>query len=95
MYLPKEVPATLQLYLDGKMEQFWLRDNEAGVIFLMTVDSVEEAGPAQGIAARPGEPSDFRADADRTAQSTWNAHQVASSGYGKSLQDLETGKLSP
>jgi hypothetical protein len=25
------------------MEQFWLRDNDAGVIFLMTVDSVEEA----------------------------------------------------
>ena len=43
MYLPKEVPATLQLYLDGKMEQFWLRDHEAGVIFLMTVDLVEEA----------------------------------------------------
>ncbi len=43
MYLPKEVPATLQLYLDGKMEQFWLRDNGAGVIFLMTVDLVEEA----------------------------------------------------
>ena len=43
MYLPKEVPATLQLYLDGKMEQFWLRDHEAGVVFLMTVNSVEEA----------------------------------------------------
>jgi muconolactone delta-isomerase len=42
-YLPKEVPATLQLYLDGKMEQFWLRDKEAGVIFLMSVDSVDEA----------------------------------------------------
>ncbi len=42
-YLPAEVPATLQLYLDGKMEQFWLRDKEAGVIFLMTVDSVDEA----------------------------------------------------
>ena len=42
-YLPKEVPATLQLYLDGKMEQFWLRDKEEGVIFLMTVDSVDEA----------------------------------------------------
>ena len=42
-YLPKEVPATLQLYLDGKMEQFWLRDKEAGVIFLMAVDSVDEA----------------------------------------------------
>jgi hypothetical protein len=27
-YLPAEVPATLQLYLDGKMEQFWLRDME-------------------------------------------------------------------
>src|SRR3984893_19056822 len=42
-YLPKEVAATLQLYLDGKMEQFWLRDKEAGVIFLMTVESVDEA----------------------------------------------------
>ena len=41
--LPKEVPATLQLYLDGKMEQFWLREGEAGVIFLMNVASVEEA----------------------------------------------------
>ena len=42
-YLPKEVPATLQLYLDGKMEQFWLRAKEAGVIFLMTVESIDEA----------------------------------------------------
>ena len=42
-YLPEEVPATLQLYLDGKMEQFWLRDGEAGVIFLMTVESIAEA----------------------------------------------------
>jgi hypothetical protein len=42
-YLPKEVPATLQLYLDNKMEQFWLRDKEEGVIFLMNVDSIEEA----------------------------------------------------
>ena len=42
-YLPDEVPATLQLYLDGKLEQFWLQDREAGVIFLMNVDSVVEA----------------------------------------------------
>ncbi len=42
-YLPKEVPATLQLYLDGKMEQFWMRDKEEGLIFLMSVDSVDEA----------------------------------------------------
>ena len=41
-YLPKEVPATLQLYLDGKMEQFWLREKEVGVIFLMSVESVDE-----------------------------------------------------
>jgi hypothetical protein len=33
----------LQLYLDGKMEQFWLREKEVGVIFLMSVDSVDEA----------------------------------------------------
>ena len=42
-YMPKEVPATLQLYLDGKMEQFWLRNAAKGVIFLMNVDSVDEA----------------------------------------------------
>jgi hypothetical protein len=42
-YMPNEVPQTLQLYLDGKMEQFWLRDNDKGVIFLMNVESVNEA----------------------------------------------------
>lgn len=42
-YMPAEVPATLQLYLDGKMEQFWLRADIAGVIFLMSVDTVAEA----------------------------------------------------
>ncbi|SAL21157.1 hypothetical protein AWB69_01396 [Caballeronia udeis] len=41
--MPEEVPATLQLYLDGRMEQFWLRDQAKGVIFLMNVDSVDEA----------------------------------------------------
>jgi hypothetical protein len=42
-YFSKEVPATLQLYLDGKMDQFWMRDKEEGVIFLMSVDSIDEA----------------------------------------------------
>ncbi|MGF6572792.1 muconolactone delta-isomerase [Paraburkholderia sp. GAS333] len=42
-YMPSEVPATLQLYLEGKMEQFWLQDQKKGVIFLMNVDSVDEA----------------------------------------------------
>jgi hypothetical protein len=42
-YMPTEVPATLQIYLDGKMEQFWLREDGKGVVFLMTTDSREEA----------------------------------------------------
>ncbi len=42
-YMPTEVPATLQLYLDGKMEQFWLWAPMKGVIFLMNVNSVDEA----------------------------------------------------
>ena len=40
--LPKEVSATLKHYLDGKIEQFWFRE-KAGPIFLMSVESVEEA----------------------------------------------------
>ncbi len=38
--MPKEVSHTLKLYLDGKIEQFWFRENAAGVIFLMDVISV-------------------------------------------------------
>jgi hypothetical protein len=41
-HMPKEVPATLKHYLDGKIEQFWFRE-KAGPIFLMNVESVEEA----------------------------------------------------
>jgi len=41
--MPKEVPATLQLYLDGKIEQFWFRYDVLGVIFLLEVQSIEEA----------------------------------------------------
>jgi len=41
--MPKEVPDTLKLYLDGKIEQFWFRDDKPGVIFLMNADSVEQA----------------------------------------------------
>lgn len=57
--MPSEVPATLQLYLDGKIEQFWYRQDKPGVVFLMNVESVEEAKAAiealpltaQGIAS--------------------------------------------
>ena len=33
--MPNEVPATLKLYLDGKIEQFWARQDAPGVIFLL------------------------------------------------------------
>ena len=42
-FLPKEVPETLRLYLDGKIEQFWFREDKPGVVFLMSSTSVEEA----------------------------------------------------
>ncbi len=41
--MPKEVPATLKLYLDGKIEQFWARRDAPGVIFLLNAASVDEA----------------------------------------------------
>ena len=41
-HMPAEVPATLQHYLDGMVEQFWFRE-KSGPIFLMNVKSVEEA----------------------------------------------------
>ncbi|GAB2874921.1 hypothetical protein GCM10027093_07980 [Paraburkholderia jirisanensis] len=41
-HMSNEVPATLKLYLDGKVEQFWFRD-KGGPIFLMNVESVEQA----------------------------------------------------
>jgi hypothetical protein len=41
--MPNEVPATLKHYLDGKIEQFWFRQDAPGVIFLMNVESVEQA----------------------------------------------------
>ena len=41
--MPKEVPATLKLYLDGKIEQFFYRQDKPGVIFVMNVDSVDQA----------------------------------------------------
>jgi hypothetical protein len=44
--MPKEVPDTLKLYLEGKIEQFWFREDKPGVIFLMNTESVEEAKAA-------------------------------------------------
>jgi hypothetical protein len=41
--LPQEVPDTLKLYLDGKIDQFWFREDQPGVVFLLNAASVEEA----------------------------------------------------
>jgi hypothetical protein len=41
--MPKEVPQTLQLYLDGKIEQFYFMQDKPGVVFLMNVGSMDEA----------------------------------------------------
>ena len=40
--LPDEVSPTLKLYLEGEIEQFWFREG-FGPIFLMNVESVEQA----------------------------------------------------
>ena len=41
--LPSEVPDTLRLYLAGKIDQWWYRQDGKGPVFLMNVTSVEEA----------------------------------------------------
>jgi len=42
--LPKEVKATVALYLDGKIDQWWVKQDNTGVVFLLNVTSPEEAG---------------------------------------------------
>jgi hypothetical protein len=41
--MPKEVPHTLKLYLDGTVDQYWFRQDKPGPVFLMNVESVEKA----------------------------------------------------
>ncbi|GAB7538666.1 hypothetical protein AB4851_06450 [Burkholderia sp. 22PA0099] len=41
--MPREVPATLKLYLDSKIEQFWARQDKPGVVFLLDAESVDAA----------------------------------------------------
>jgi hypothetical protein len=40
---PLEVPQTVRLYLDGKIAQWYARQDRPGVVFLLNVSSVEEA----------------------------------------------------
>lgn len=39
----REVPATVRLYLAGKIDQWYTLKNGAGVVFVMNVTTVEEA----------------------------------------------------
>ncbi len=41
--MPQEVPRTLELYLQGAIEQFWYRQDAPGVVFLMNVESLDQA----------------------------------------------------
>ncbi|QMV20229.1 hypothetical protein GOB94_04905 [Granulicella sp. 5B5] len=41
--MPSEVRATVKLYLGGKIDQWYVRQDKPGVVFLMNVSSVEEA----------------------------------------------------
>ena len=41
--MPRQVPDTLQLYLDGKIDQFWFREDTPGVDFLLNAASFEGA----------------------------------------------------
>ena len=40
---PHEVPETLKLYLAGKIDQWWARQDQPGPVFLMNVTTVDEA----------------------------------------------------
>jgi hypothetical protein len=42
-YALKDMSAILALYLTGKADQFWLREDGKGVVLLMTVGSIHEA----------------------------------------------------
>jgi len=41
--MPHEVPDTVRLFLAGKIDQWWWRQDAKGPVFLMNVTSVEEA----------------------------------------------------
>jgi len=41
--MPKEVKATVALYLDGKIDQWWFKQDGTGVVFLLNVTSADDA----------------------------------------------------
>ncbi len=41
--MPQEVPATVRLYLNGKIDQWFSRKDGGGVVFILNATPVEEA----------------------------------------------------
>ncbi|WP_170069460.1 hypothetical protein [Spirosoma pollinicola] len=41
--MTKEVPATVQLYLDGIIEQWWVKPDASGVVFLLNLIDTRKA----------------------------------------------------
>src|SRR5438552_15904622 len=42
-FFPKEVPATLRLYLAGKIDQWWIRQTQTGAVCVLNVTPLEAA----------------------------------------------------
>jgi hypothetical protein len=41
-YIDAEVRQTVELYLDGKIEQWWVKPDQTGVVFLFNSDNAKE-----------------------------------------------------
>jgi hypothetical protein len=63
--LPTEVRETAQLYLDGKIDQWYSLEDRPGVVFILNMTDTQ----AGGAATRQSPSDDVPAHADRSAQS--------------------------
>src|ERR1700757_2378347 len=55
--MPAEIRATVPLYLDGKIQQWYMRGDGRGVIFIMNCKDVEEArAPIGSLPPFPAKP---------------------------------------
>ncbi len=60
--MPEEVKQTVNLYLGGKIDQWFVRQDGQGVVFLMNVTSVEESA---GVCSKKAAAGRRRADGVR------------------------------
>ena len=58
--MASEVPPTLKLYLDGHMDQFWVRQGNTGVGILMNVNRGRSARTARRAAPHASQAHDVR-----------------------------------